>query len=58
MTKWYQNQFRRTLLDMHIEDWDNRFMEQFDPEKTEGDYGAGYNYPLTKSFNVGLNVTF
>lgn len=33
MTKWYQNQFRRTLLDMHIEDWDDRFMEQFDPEE-------------------------
>ena len=34
------------------------FLKQFDPEKTEGDYGAGYNYPLTKSFNVGLSVSF
>lgn len=36
----------------------NSFLKQFDPEKTEGDYGAGYNYPLTKSFNIGLNVSF
>ncbi len=34
------------------------FLKQFDPEKTEGDYSAGYNYPLTKSFNLGVNVSF
>jgi hypothetical protein len=34
------------------------FLKQFDPEKYEGDYQAGYNYPLTKSFNFGLNVSF
>ncbi|WP_181308601.1 TonB-dependent receptor [Rufibacter sp. XAAS-G3-1] len=34
------------------------FLKQFDPEKHEGQYQAGYNYPLMKSFNFGLNVSF
>ncbi len=29
-----------------------------DPEKIEGSFSAGFNYPLTKSFNFGLTVTF
>lgn len=29
---WYQNSYRRHLLDMHIEDWDERFLSQFDPD--------------------------
>jgi len=29
---WYENSFRRHLCDMHIEDWNPRFMSQFDPE--------------------------
>ncbi len=33
MEKWYQNRFRRTLLDMHIEDWDERFLSEFDPDE-------------------------
>ncbi len=34
------------------------FVKPFDPEKIEGNYNAGLNYPLTKSFNIGVNVTF
>jgi len=34
------------------------FVKQFDPEKHEGQYQAGYNYPLMQSFNLGLNVSF
>jgi len=35
------------------------FLKQFDPERFEGkDYRAGYDYPLTKSFNFGINVSF
>ncbi|MCM4169379.1 SusC/RagA family TonB-linked outer membrane protein [Arenibacter sp. H213] len=34
------------------------FLRQFDPEKFEGDYQAGYNYPLMQSFNLGLTVSF
>ena len=32
MGKWYQNKLRRTLLDMHIPDWNDEFMRSFDPE--------------------------
>lgn len=34
------------------------FLKQFDPEKIEGDYSGGYNYPLMQSFNFGVNVSF
>lgn len=33
MKQWYKEKFRRTLLDMHIEDWDEQFLAQFDPEQ-------------------------
>jgi len=28
---WYKKSYRRNLVDMHIEDWDERFLSQFDP---------------------------
>ena len=34
------------------------FLKQFDPERYEGDYLAGYNYPMIQSFNFGVNVSF
>jgi len=30
--KWYQNRFRRHLLDMHIDDWNDEFLAEFSPE--------------------------
>lgn len=30
---WYSNLYRRHLLDMHIEDWDPKFLSEFSPEK-------------------------
>ena len=30
--KWYSDSFRRNLVDMHIEDWDSRFLSEFDPD--------------------------
>lgn len=30
---WYSNSYRRHLCDMHIDDWDERFMSEFDPEE-------------------------
>ena len=36
----------------------NDFVKPFDPEKIEGAYSAGWVYPLTRSFNLNLNVTF
>ena len=32
MSQWYQQKYRRTLLDMHIPDWNDKFLKQFDPE--------------------------
>jgi hypothetical protein len=29
-----------------------------DPEKEEGRYGTGLEYPLMKTFNTGVNLTF
>ena len=29
---WYSDLFRRHLLDMHIEDWDEEFLSAFSPE--------------------------
>jgi TonB-linked SusC/RagA family outer membrane protein len=34
------------------------FVKAFDPEKIEGDYSAGLNHPLSKSFNFGLTMNF
>ena len=31
--KWYKNLYRRHLLDMHIEDWDERFLSEFSPDE-------------------------
>lgn len=30
---WYKNVFRRHLCDMHIDDWDDKFLSAFSPEK-------------------------
>ncbi|NLO83425.1 MAG: hypothetical protein GX094_10300 [Clostridiales bacterium] len=32
MPKWYQGSYRRNLVDMHIEAWDEEFLSRFDPE--------------------------
>ncbi len=34
------------------------FVKAFDPERLEGLFNAGFNYPLTKSFNFGVNINF
>ena len=31
-SKWFETSYRRNLIDMHIPDWDQRFMSEFDPE--------------------------
>ena len=30
--KWYENKFRRHLIDMHIEDWSDEFLSKFSAE--------------------------
>ena len=34
--RWYQGSYRRNLVDMHIEDWDERFLSKLDPETYVG----------------------
>jgi len=34
------------------------FVKAFDPERIEGALNTGWVYPLSKSYNVGLNLTF
>lgn len=36
----------------------DEILKMFDPERGEGNYGSNYSYPLNKSVNVGLNITF
>lgn len=31
--KWYKKSYRRCLVDMHIPDWDERFLSEFDSDK-------------------------
>lgn len=38
--------------------WCDEFVKRYDPEKIEGAYSAGLTYPLTKTYNVGFNITF
>lgn len=40
--QWYQKQFRRGLVDMHIEDWDARFFSKLDPEAFVGALKKGH----------------
>ncbi len=32
MSEWYKKSYRRNLVDMHIEDWNDEFMSKFSPE--------------------------
>ena len=31
--QWYEKAYRRNVIDMHITDWDERFLSEFDAEK-------------------------
>ena len=33
MGTWYENNYRRHLVDMHIDDWDETFLSEFSPEE-------------------------
>ena len=33
MSNWYQNSYRRNLVDMHIDDWNPEFLSKFSPEE-------------------------
>jgi len=54
--EWYQQKYRRNLVDMHIEDWNPEFLSQFDPEEyVENLKRANINAPmLYLQSHVGL----
>lgn len=31
--RWYEHAYRRAVVDMHIPDWDEKFLSQFDPQQ-------------------------
>ena len=35
-TKWYENSYRRNLVDMHIDDWHEEFLSRLEPETYVG----------------------
>lgn len=53
---WYQRGYRRMLVDMHIPDWDERFLSRYDPVKMAQTYGeAGLSSVMMYSqSHVGL----
>ncbi|HEV8543109.1 MAG TPA: alpha-L-fucosidase, partial [Verrucomicrobiae bacterium] len=32
-SKWYEHAWRRAVIDMHIPDWDPKFLSEFDPDE-------------------------
>ena len=36
----------------------NKLLKQADPEREERDWSAGLAYPLMRSYNIGVNITF
>jgi TonB-linked SusC/RagA family outer membrane protein len=38
--------------------WADPFVKAFDPERLEGLFNAGFNYPLLKTYNFGINLQF
>ncbi len=54
--QWYQTKFRRNLVDMHIEDWNDEFLSQFDPQTYVENLKRGHiNAPmLYLQSHVGL----
>ncbi len=38
--------------------WANDFIKPFDPEKIAGTFDTGWTYPIMKTYNMGLTVSF
>jgi len=38
--------------------WADEYIKPFDPESISGPHAAGWIYPITRSFNFGINVNF
>src|SRR5262249_30870020 len=58
-----QNLFTVTPLHKYAKNIDPELIDASDPESAPGvptvsNYGNGYNYPMLKTFTVGLNLSF
>ena len=48
---WYKNNFKRSLIDMHIPDWNPEFLSKFDPEKyADSVYASGAEVALISEY--------
>ena len=36
----------------------NKLLKEADPEREERDWSAGLAYPLMRTYNIGINITF
>ncbi len=42
----------------NVHTWANDFIKPFDPEKIGGSRNTGWTYPIMKTYNMGLSVSF
>jgi TonB-linked SusC/RagA family outer membrane protein len=52
------NNLRIYVSGFNLVTWADDFVKPFDPEKIEGAFSAGLTYPLTKTYNFGVNIDF
>ncbi len=38
--------------------WADEYIKPFDPESIAGSFSAGWTYPIMRTFNIGINVSF
>ena len=42
----------------NIYTWADKYVKPFDPESSAGPFSAGWSYPIMRTTNIGINVTF
>ena len=52
------NSMRVYASGFNLYTWADSFVKPFDPEKIAGAYSAGFTYPVTRTFNLGVNINF
>ena len=57
-SKWFQNSYRRLLLDMHIADWDERFLSKFDPKTLVDNLELAHFNTLTAFANTHTGLCY
>lgn len=52
------NSLRLSLNIDNVYTWTDKYLKPFDPESDPASLFTGWIYPLTRTFNLGLNITF